>query len=138
MARIQLSSQDSVYIADRIATFAEDYPELTQHTNAIELNALPLYFDWTGAIGIRPDGAIVDWDYDNLSAGAREVTDPLWVHTALVSGAKRYPLLQHLIPARQVDAVTCDACGGLGYLPKWPNVVCWCGGLGWLDAHTKK
>jgi hypothetical protein len=136
MARIELTAEEAAFIASRIAAYEVEHQEQLHLGSAKELNALPLYFDWSGAIGIRPDGEIVHWDYDNLDAGTLEVVEIVWVRTALVTGAKRYPNLRQLIPVRTANAVTCETCNGTGTMPQFPRVICCCSGLGWVDEHS--
>ena len=138
MARIELTAEDSAYIAARIAVYAVESTERSHLHNPVELNALPLYYDWSGAIGIRPDGEIVHWDYDNQDAGTQEVIDIVWVRTGLVAGAKRYPHLRSLIPKRPANARACEMCQGTGIFPQFTNVICGCSGLGWVDEHSPK
>jgi hypothetical protein len=95
--------------------------------------ALPLYVGWTEIVGIRPDGELVRWSSEDWP-GAFELNDATWHKVALVLGARRYPVLQRLIPERPEGARDCHLCQGSGRLPLQPEILCQCGGIGWLDA----
>jgi hypothetical protein len=120
MARIELTAEESAFIAARIAEFVARGD--TTLGNIAELNALPLCLGWTGASGIRSNGE---------PTGAQELDDPLALRYAQVAGAHRYPQLRRLIPPRPPNATAC-ACKGLDWK------CCVCIGTGWLDDLTKR
>lgn len=102
-------------------------------------NFLPLYLGWTSVLGIRPDTSLVSWDHEDERETIHELTNPFLCRMALTAGAKEYPELRVLVPQRPEGAVTCDSCGGTGQLAGVPeNVVCMCGGLGWLIPGEKR
>lgn len=115
-----------------------------EHKIAARFRVLPLYSDWTECRAIRPDGVIVCYMFDN--SWNPEVTPPdlhveddvRWRHLALYQGAKKYPELSMLIPAKPIDAIDCPWCRGMGEIkhgnPDFPEIVCYCGGMGWLPA----
>ena len=98
-----------------------------------ESGALPLYVDTWGAIGIRPDGTLVEWSRDGGGRDVRPVEDRLWVMIALAAAARQYPELQELLPSRGPGAVDCEcrtiprSVSGLIYCDR-------CGRTGWLSA----
>ena len=95
---------------------------------------LPVYLGWTAVLGIRPDGTLVEWLHEDSPETVRPIQHPFWCRLALCQGARKYPALKPLIPARPVDAVQCDGCSGTGIIGALPTMICKCGGLGWLIA----
>jgi hypothetical protein len=102
-------------------------------------HALPFWRDFGGALFLRPDGEVLasDWErpgYIELLADIRPNRDLL--HAARGWATKELPSLDGLAPVRPPEAVPCLTCDGTGLIPKWtdrtPNLVCACGGLGWL------
>lgn len=97
-------------------------------------HVLPLYCDIGGCLAIDASGQILCFDW-NTPDVFRVEEDPLWRRLALFQGSRKHPEIQCLVPQRPSDAETCPLCGGTG-TPKLPepfrNVVCRCGGIGWL------
>ena len=93
---------------------------------------LPLHLGWVVVIGIRPDGEFVEWRPDEAPEVFRPHTDPYWRRVTLCEGAKKYPELAAIIPARPAEARDCRTCGGTGRIAAAPQLTCPCGGLGWL------
>jgi hypothetical protein len=93
---------------------------------------LPIYLGWVSAIGVRADASFVQWDHEDDPEAVRPLVDPYWQRMALCAGAKNYPELAALIPARPFDARTCEACAGTGTIEGAPRLMCQCGGLGWV------
>jgi hypothetical protein len=100
---------------------------------------LPLASDMGGFYGLDRSGQVLEFEWDS-SEPAQPVRDPRLLNRALFQGAAKYPILRSLLPARPVDALTCEACHGTGKtdLPHHlqDKVVCYCGGAGWLPAGT--
>ena len=138
MASVELTEAASAAIAAiaaRIDAFdsESDRFHLWHSPFVHKFDALPLYIGWTECVGIRPDGAIVSWSIEGEYEGAPEVEYQLLVRIALVSGAKRYSFLQPFIPERPPYALDCRTCNGSGTIERLPNVICECGGIGWVD-----
>jgi hypothetical protein len=134
MPQVVLGPEEQEFIRERIARFAEEAPpNLRWQAEHVRLNqALPLYVGWTETAGIRADGSLVRWVTEDVT-NTQELADATWVNLALVQGATRYPRLRSLIPSRPSSAKTCDACDGAGRMTgQPPNVICCCGGIGWL------
>jgi hypothetical protein len=100
-----------------------------------ELDAVYLY----GTIGseavLLPDGRVRVWYAERWPESEeyteRDATSDERV-AALVIGARRWPQLARLLPARANDAVSCHHCGGVGEIPARDGVICpSCHGLGW-------
>jgi hypothetical protein len=102
---------------------------------AAEIEALPLVMDMGGCYAIRCNGDVVSFAWDTPS-DVRVAEDPRTRNMAIFQRSKKYPTLQSLVPARPDDAAECPQCRGTGKLPEpMPaNVICYCGGLGWLPG----
>ena len=116
------------------------HPQMAE--TARELGALPLWFDWTGGVAIRPDCELVGFDWGVSNSGQVE-TNPHLRFLARVAGAQRYIVLASLAPkrrARDRDCPGCDGTGivkGLAELGIDPSMVsCHCGGAGWLPCDV--
>ena len=134
MPRVSVTAEEEAFIRARIERFAaEGPPNLHWQVPHMRIHAaLPLYVGWTETAGIQPDGTLVRRSTEDDWPGVRELKENTWVNLALVEGANRYPELKRLIPARPHGAVTCGACQGLGRFPQLPEVICECGGVGWI------
>jgi hypothetical protein len=97
---------------------------------------VPLFVDWSGFLGIDCTGQICSVAM-NSATEPRFVTDPRMSRIAQASGAESFPELAFLRPVRPLNSENCPSCGGTGKAPMGGdpdagNVVCYCGGLGWL------
>jgi hypothetical protein len=136
------SAQTSEYafIRDRIERFDAEVSEplrwLTSYVTSHK--ALPLYVGFAETIAIQADGTLIRWSHEGEWPGVRPVAEATWVNIALARCVATYPELRRLLPTRPSDAISCDGCGGTGELLHLPShlreVVCKCGGLGWLHA----
>ncbi|MBS0193987.1 MAG: hypothetical protein JSR34_07050 [Proteobacteria bacterium] len=125
-------------MTERIARFEQESAEnqiwLAPYVR--QFNILPLWSAWFETVGIRPDGSIRKFSADGDHVeyeGLRLVEERPVVVFSLLEGAKRYPCLQQVVPQRPVDAVTCERCGGNGL---GANIICVCGGIGWLTGSA--
>jgi hypothetical protein len=102
---------------------------------AAEIQALPLVADMGGCYAIRCNGDIVSFAWDSPGE-LRLEEDPRIRNMAIFQGSKKHPALRALVPPRPADARDCPHCGGRGALPApMPeNVICYCGGLGWVPV----
>ena len=134
--RRPVTPEESAFIQERVERFAAEAPEelLWQEPHVRAHGALPLYVGWTETVGIRPDGEMVRWSTEDWP-GAVELDDANWYKIGLVLGARRYPILQRLVPDRPAGARDCDLCKGSGRFPLQPEIVCQCGGVGWVDPQ---
>lgn len=92
---------------------------------------LPVIADLGGVVGVTTNGEIVSIDWDGAVAvpGLGGVPE----HLFRVLAAQRYEQLGSLMPTRRPDSVVCAYCNGRGSpYPEVSNLVCRCGGLGWL------
>lgn len=103
---------------------------------AAELQVLPLVPDMGGCYAIRSNGEVVSFSWDAPS-DVRAEEDPRIRNMAIFQGSRKYPILQSLVPHKPADALECPHCRGTGKLPEpMPeNVICYCGGLGWLPGE---
>jgi hypothetical protein len=98
------------------------------------LNALPIFADMSGWIGLRTDGSMIFLNHDSKKTS--EDIEPEWRLIALVNGSEKYPELKSLLPNRLESATDCQECKGTGrfifesqvYLRAFCGV---CSGLGW-------
>lgn len=93
---------------------------------------LPLYVGWVAALGLRPDGSFVRWDYETDREDVKPLRDAYWQRMAICQGVKKYPELSALLPERPSSAQTCSACGGSGQVSGASRIICRCGGVGWI------
>jgi hypothetical protein len=138
VVRIAVPPELSAFIAARVASYPTEAPERLRWESPFvtDFGALPLYPGWTETIGIRPDGEIVQWSTEGDYPGLRAVEDRLWVLSALVAGAKRYPELRALLPERPAGAVDCQCRDHPLFVSG--KVLCGtCGGVGWLPAESR-
>jgi hypothetical protein len=106
-----------------------------------KLKVLPLYNDWTNCLSINAEGEIINFCHDEEKEPKVE-TDEFWCNMALFQGSKKYPKLATLI-SKPANAVLCIDCNGSGIFPlslnpKYKNIICSCGGLGWILAAVSK
>ena len=95
---------------------------------------LPLYVGWSAVFGLRPDGSLVRWDFEVSPDRVSELDSPFWKRMALFQGAKQYRQLAGLLPMRPSNAEVCRLCNGSGEVPGRKDLVCDCGGAGWIIA----
>ena len=137
MARVALSSELSRWITEKLEAFPGNHEAQRWLAARVhKVGALPLMLDMSGAFAIRPNGDLVQFDWDG-PAGAVPLEDPRLINIALHQGRIKHPHLASLVPSRPVSARDCSHCGGTGRLPftttpGFENVICYCGGLGWL------
>ena len=103
-----------------------------------KLKVLPLYNDWTNCLAINAEGEIINFSHEKEHE-PRVETDKFWCNMALFQGSKKYPKLATLI-SKPENALLCVGCNGSGILPlssdpKYKNIICSCGGLGWVLPH---
>lgn len=106
-------------------------------------NCLPVYEDWTHALGVTSTGSVVACEVEPwplpiemsilLPVTPCVVDHPRLINLALYQGARLYPWLLGLLPERPADAQICSQCDGTGHLPL--NLICYCGGAGWVPAN---
>jgi hypothetical protein len=139
--RIDVSEEESAYIAARVSAFGAEASSDWQWQGAYvqRFGALPLFLGWTETLAIQPDGTLVRWategDYDDL----RSIDTQVEVNLALISGAKRYPRLARLVPKAPANALICTQCHGTGRLSASDDpLVCSCGGAGWVRPEEAR
>jgi hypothetical protein len=99
-------------------------------------HALPLVVDMSGCVALRPDGTLIQFAWD-AEADISVRVDSHTCHVARAIGARKYPSINGLAPAKGPTARTCEACGGTG-TPIEGNPlsiigsICICGNTGWL------
>lgn len=105
---------------------------------ATELGALPVCWDANGGFALRPDSTVIAFFWPHAGEwSVEEVSDRQTCVMAIYQGSLRHHQLATLVPERPPDARTCPSCEGSGRAmiqgrPALANVVCLCGGLGWI------
>ncbi len=132
--KVEMPAEEAMFIRERIERFpVEGSENLQWELPYVRLyEALPIYIGWTETVGIKTDGTLIRWSTENEWTGTRELQDTKLAIAALVAGADRYPALRRLLPSRPDGAQTCGACAGLGRFAQLPNMICECGGVGWV------
>ena len=128
-------------IEARIAEYlASDDPRREWLKPAVrEHRFLPLYLGWVAALGIRPDGSFVYFEYESAPKPVRSLEESFWQRMAIFQGARKYPELRALLPERPTTAATCEPCGGSGAPVGLPQLICvGCGGSGWMIPGESK
>jgi len=97
-----------------------------------EMDAVVLYADIGGTIGLRRDGEWVLWEH--ATGAINGLDDMYWIAIAAVTASEREPMLKSLVPARPPSAHTCRRCGGTGRTTEFALRCGECGGLGWAFA----
>lgn len=126
MSQIEITFEISEIIAARIAAFPRGAFAVP------ECDALPLYADLGGIVGIKPDGTLVEWSHHGRGRDARPVRDRVRALMALAAAVGPYPELQQLLPARGPGSVECEC----RRIPEYVSglVDCGrCGRMGWLS-----
>jgi len=99
----------------------------------------PVWADWVGGFGLTAAHEVVYIDHQS-GATPEPVEEPHLRHVTLFTASRRFPELAGLAPERRAGDPTCPSCGGTGVFrgldgrPAPDNVVCFCGGMGWLPA----
>jgi hypothetical protein len=101
---------------------------------------LPVFGDFMGFWVIAMDGRL-GFISDDAQGVVVPISDgPLErhsAHVALAQAAITYEELAPFVPPRPPTALTCTACDGRGLMsPAYPNIICECGGAGWLPPAT--
>ena len=128
-------------LMEQIATRLKDYVADSSHDalNLRELaaryEALPLCIDWERCWALQLDGRVVVFSHESEDPCLREEDDPRLRNVALFQGSITYPEISSLVPARPAEARDCPYCAekGIGReCLEQHNIVCYCGGLGWV------
>jgi hypothetical protein len=145
--RVKLSPALSAFVTEMVARYPDgsDPRPAFYLTPYVEKHGiLPLFLHWTEAVGLMPDGTVrMFWTGDGppgdpgyeglrkLDEGQRKVDAGWNFLLALIEGARAYPALQAVVPARPDYMRTCPVCLGSGRLPEEPVQLCNCHGFGW-------
>ena len=98
----------------------------------------PVTNSFESVLAVTATGDVVGSEFTDFRT-RHSVTDPRERNWILFEASQRYPELRHLCPVRQPGDLTCAQCAGTGKLPlpsELDNLVCGCGGLGWVPAET--
>ena len=124
-------------IREELAAFLADKNPVNGDVQALaaRFQVLPVMIDWTAFSGLTKEGQFVWVEHDPPHTVT--LVDVRYRHLMLAQAGLRYGLLSRLIPERSAEAHDCKSCGGTG-TPLVAteigatNIVCQCGGLGWL------
>jgi hypothetical protein len=133
--RAILEAELATYLAAGRSAPADAHAVATHH------RVLPLFNDFMGCWALDMDGQLVfcAWEApDSVELVSEDAVDAVGANAALAIGSTHFPALAVIRPTRPADAVHCTNCDGTGRLAGWPdNIVCACGGLGWLPASAR-
>jgi hypothetical protein len=122
-----------------LASDSNEEPEA--RAGALRHRVLPLFNDFVDCWALDMTGRLVFFPWDapeELQPVSDDPVDTTGAHAALAYGSVRFPALKMIRPVRPADAVPCTACDGTGRLSGVPqNIVCACGGLGWLPPSSR-
>ncbi|MGH9579437.1 MAG: hypothetical protein ACRD2R_00460 [Terriglobales bacterium] len=111
------------------------------YVGAARHRVLPLFNDFVGCWALDMTGRLVFFPWEapeELESVSDRPADAIGANAALAQGSVRFPALAVIRPVRPADAVPCTTCDGTGRLTGVPdNVVCACGGLGWLPPSSR-
>ena len=104
-------------------------------------HVLPLMDDFMGCWALTMAGELAFVPHEEpgrLELVRDHPVEAIGIHVALAQGSRRYPELVSIGPQRPPDAIPCTTCDGSGRIPGIPeNILCSCGGLGWLPPHVQ-
>ena len=127
-------------LARYLAQGQEQSPEA--YAGASRHRVLPLLSDFVGCWAVTMSGQLVffAWEEpDRVAPVSDKPVDAVGANAALAFGSERFPALAGIRPRRPEDAVPCATCDGTGHVAGVPtNVVCACGGLGWLPHASSR
>jgi hypothetical protein len=112
------------------ALLSQQIGSASERVVARNAHALPVYFDFSGALGFTAQGLVVHYDLE--SEQTTRIADDRWLIIAAVSAAEKFPELQGILPDKPPTATTCPFCSGTGRQLQ-VNAFCGnCSGLGWV------
>lgn len=129
-------------VSRRIRALSEDPAYVSRGWDLLfgRLRALPLLLEASGFLALRLDGHVITADWDS-EAEVKIETNRRIIDLALLRGVRRYPDLglEQFLPKKPESPTPCPHCAGTGVEPyaakhRIPNVVCSCGGLGWIPG----
>ena len=136
---LTLSEQLRAFIQERIAAINAGAPGwLSEDGSALGVDGGPTY-----SCCISPQGdAFIESLDENLSTQV-DRSRRAQIET-VVLGSRNHPILAELVPQRPLDADTCGACSGKGFVSfehgstkTEPVFLCeQCSGLGWISASV--
>jgi hypothetical protein len=140
-SRVTLTTDQLSAVASRIAAFELNCPPDRRWLRPYvrDHRIFPLVIGWVETVGIAADGRICKFSADGEQRdyeGRREIDDRVMLIHALLVASRVVPQLESLRPIRPQDAVTCAACDGRGGYASHPEVICSCGGVGWVPGDA--
>jgi len=106
---------------------------------AVRHHVLPLMDDFMGCWALTMSGElafVLHEEPDAIELVRDHAVEAIGTNVALAQGSRRYAALASIRPRRPSDATPCTSCDGSGHIPDTPdNIICACGGLGWLPPE---
>jgi hypothetical protein len=130
-----LSEQIAIRLKEYIADTSHD--ALNLRKLAARFEVLPLCVDWENCWAIRSDGRVVVFLHSTEDTQPEIEDDQRLVNIALYQGGITYPEIKSLVPSRPAQSKDCPYCVEKGIDPgslEDENIICYCGGLGWVPA----
>jgi hypothetical protein len=130
----------AAFVSAPEANLVHTDPQIDLRGLAAEFNVLPVLLDMGGCFGLRRNGEVVSFPWDEPHKLQVE-SDERIRNMVLFRAGVRYSPLAGLAPERPPSAPTCPHCGGSGSPNGLPerlarSVICYCGGLGWLPKGS--
>ncbi len=144
---MKITPEISVKIKKLIQEFV-NHPQDSIHSKALQtmvakFNIFPLTFNFFSCYCINLNGEIILFDSE-YNVENKKITEKRLINLVLCQGIKKYPELKELMPIRSENDINCSHCNGTGIEPLAKelnlveNIICWCGGLGWIPVEPKK
>jgi hypothetical protein len=90
-----------------------------------------------GFYAVQSSGEVISAAWEHLQ-DVRIESEPRIRNGMLFQAAMRFPELLPLVPDRSAESRDCPHCSGTGHVVGFPpeidNLVCYCGGLGWIPS----
>jgi len=136
MTRVNLTERQRKQIEKKINELEAvgDFPAIQMARQAKIFALLPCHLELGGWYGLSPDGEIksISWESHDVP---KDEGDERIRNAVLFQANIRYPELELELPTKNESDQTCPYCGGSGRAPyseTIDNLVCYCGGLGWV------
>lgn len=132
MTSPSITQELSAHVRRRLAEYLAEPDPHNLRSVVEKFGALPLVGDMGGMFALRPDGEVISYGWDEPHDVA-VLRDARLRNAVLFRGSMKYPELGALVPARPTDAIPCPHCEEVAAIQREiKNIVCFCGGLGWL------
>jgi hypothetical protein len=93
----------------------------------------PVFADWCFQYALDVAGQPIV-SVDGSWRDGRVVRNPIWRNIILARASALHTELAHVRPVRGAEDPGCQSCKGTGVPLAGYDVICYCGGLGWLPS----